>query len=299
MRELTVTEQFALIALTGQDSKHETAAKKMAVIGIAIAQMMQNTLFDNTEDDILKLKVQLENRVIKLKGMRTKERKKVEEEIVNILKAQQCLTEIPNILGCDINYYTANVTMKEYKSDEKLYMQITESIRAAILEPGDIPEEIIILLWLIRECGCMCDIFSVNEQCIVENRLLEISMANPLYQMILSLEFHDKALAAYKKFLSKKRNLFKNPYLEGVNLLFPFLDRRQAIFIDMVITGTTVKERRQTAIDFLIKQGHSCEEIKSGTETIVKVDNGYYRIFPATRRYQLPVQGIQLLPVYK
>ena len=35
--------------------------------------------------------------------------------------------------------------------------------------------------------------------------------------------------------------------------MFPFLDRRQAIFIDMVIMGTSVKDRRSAAIAFLEK----------------------------------------------
>lgn len=96
-----------------------------------------------------------------------------------------------------------------------------------------------------------------------------------------------------------KHKIFTNPYLEGVNLMFPFLDRRQAIFIDMVIMGTSVKDRRSAAIAFLEKNGHTCEKIKNGTETIVKVDNEYYRIFPSTRSFKIPIQGVELLPVYK
>lgn len=41
-----------------------------------------------------------------------------------------------------------------------------------------------------------------------------------------------------------QRELFRNPYMEGVNILYPFLDRRQAIFIDFVVLGTTVVDRR-------------------------------------------------------
>ncbi|MFR6328786.1 MAG: hypothetical protein ACLUOI_08145 [Eisenbergiella sp.] len=37
------------------------------------------------------------------------------EEFTDILKAEGILKEIPNLLGCDMNYYTANVTMREYK----------------------------------------------------------------------------------------------------------------------------------------------------------------------------------------
>lgn len=50
---------------------------------------------------------------------------------------------------------------------------------------------------------------------------------------------------------------------------------------------------------FLEKNGHTCEKIKNGTETIVKVDNEYYRIFPSTRSFKIPIQGVELLPVYK
>ena len=101
------------------------------------------------------------------------------------------------------------------------------------------------------------------------------------------------------RFLREKHNLFRNPYLEGVNLVFPFLERRNAIFIDFSILGTDVKERRAAAVAFLRERGHRVEEVKSGTETFLKVENAYYRIFPGARLvYKLPVQGVNLVPVY-
>ena len=39
----------------------------------------------------------------------------------------------------------------------------------------------------------------------------------------------------------KRVNCLKNPYLEGVSLAFPYLERRKAIFIDCVVFGTNVK----------------------------------------------------------
>ena len=53
--------------------------------------------------------------------MNAKERNALEKEFTDILKAEGILKEIPNLLGCDMNYYTANVTMREYKSDSALY----------------------------------------------------------------------------------------------------------------------------------------------------------------------------------
>lgn len=91
--------------------------------------------------------------------MKRKERNALEKEFTDILKAEGILKEIPNLLGCDMNYYTANVTMREYKSDSALYQSLIEKIRACALEQTELPEDIVILLWLFRESGCMHDIF--------------------------------------------------------------------------------------------------------------------------------------------
>ena len=89
------------------------------------------------------------------------------------------------------------------------------------------------------------------------------------------------------------------PFIRN-NLLFPFLDRRQAIFIDFVIFGTDVAGRRMAILNYLTEKGHYVEEVKNGSETLLKVDNYYYRVFPMTKvYYKVPVQGANLVPVYK
>ena len=66
-----------------------------------------------------------------------------------------------------------------------------------------------------------------------------------------------------------------------------------------MILGTNVKERRMAVMEHLTKMGHYVEEVKSGSETLLKVDNAYYRIFPMTKRaYKVPIQGANLVPVY-
>ena len=82
-----------------------------------------------------------------------------------------------------------------------------------------------------------------------------------------------------------------------------YLERRQAIFIDCVIFNTTLKERRIAAMEHLCKMGHYVEEIKNGSETLLKIDNAYYRIFPRTKmgagyKFRVPIQGVSLVPVY-
>lgn len=92
--------------------------------------------------------------------------------------------------------------------------------------------------------------FSQEEQEKVRIKLVQAAEEKSLYKAILEQEFHSAVWLLGLKFMNWKHKIFTNPYLEGVNLMFPFLDRRQAIFIDMVIMGTSVKDRRSAAIAF-------------------------------------------------
>ena len=130
--------------------------------------------------------------------------------------------------------------------------------------------------------------------------MIELAEQEPVIRVIWDLEIYRWTEKLSQQLLGAKKNLFKNPYLEGVNLLFPFLDRRQAIFIDFVIFGTDVAGRRMAILNYLTEKGHYVEEVKNGSETLLKVDNYYYRVFPMTKvYYKVPVQGANLVPVYK
>ena len=81
--------------------------------------------------------------------------------------------------------------------------------------------------------------------------------------------------------------------------MVPFLERRSAIFIDFVVLGTTVADRRKEVLCYLSERGHYAEEVKNGRETLLRIDNSYYRIFPMTKAaYHIPIQGASLVPVY-
>lgn len=299
MREYSLSEQLALLVLDGQDSGHSTVAKKAAVLSIAAAEILQGFVEAGGEDYLLSSKAEFSKKIQAVKKMNRKERRALELKMADKLAEAGVLWEIPNLLGCDMNYYTAEITMREYKADEVEYLRIVESIRAEVLEPGEVTLEMVSMLWLLRESGAMHDIFSVDEQNWIEQKLVALKTENEAYRVILNAEFHSAARNGYLGFLRWKQNAFKNPYMEGVNLAFPFLDRKQAVFIDMVVLGTSVEDRRKATIDFLRKYGHTCEEVKNGTETLVKIDNRYYRIWPTVRTYKLPVQGVELQPVYK
>ena len=299
MKDLVLSQQYAIVALDGQESLHPSISKSAAVRGIAAAKVLEKVIGTDEECQISDFVSGLNEAVELAKNLKKKDAKQIEKETAALLEADGILEEIPDILGCDMDYYTAGVELKAYRSDDNTYLRIREGLRAEILEDGAVTVECAVLLWLFRESGCIHDLFSVSEQDRVQERMTEAASQNEIFRTLWQAEFHSAVESFAGRFLRAKHDLFKNPYLEGVNLIFPYLERRKSIFIDFVIFGTDVKERRIAVMEHLTKMGHYVEEVKVGSETLIKVDHAYYRIFPATKRsYKVPIQGANLVPVY-
>lgn len=298
MKELTLSQQYAVIALNGLESLHPSIAKKAVLRGIAAAKVMEGML--QTEDcEEEKFISMLDEAVERAKSLKKNESKKIETQMAEELEKDGWMEQVPDLLGCDMDYYTAGVELKAYRSEESIYLRLREGLRAEILDEGEISLECALLLWLHRESGCIHDLFSVTEQNEVQERMLDLSVKSVKYRALWQAEFHSTLENFVGKFLKAKKKLFKNPYLEGVNLIFPFLERRKAIFIDFVVFGTNVTERRTAIMEHLCKMGHYVEEVKVGSETLLKIDNSYYRVFPFTKRaYKVPIQGANIVPVY-
>lgn len=300
MKELVLSRQYAVIALDGLESLHPSMAKSAVIRAIAAAKVLEEVMYTEAESDPAVFIPKLNEAVEAAKDLGKKGAKQIEEEMASLLEADGLMEQIPDILGCDMDYYTAGVELKAYRSDEDTYIRIREGLRAEILEEGVISTECAVLLWLLRESGCIHDLFSVSEQDQVQRRMTDAAAENEIFRAMWQTEFHSAVESFAGRFLRAKHNLFKNPYLEGVNLIFPYLERRKAIFIDFVVLGTDVQSRRIAVMEHLSKMGHYVEEVKSGSETLLKIDNAYYRIFPTVKRaYKVPIQGANLVPVYQ
>lgn len=298
MKELILSQQYALLALNGQESLHPSVAKNAVLRAIAAARVLETELGRDT-NSFSEFSAALQKAVQIAKTLKKKEASQIEQEVVNALKAEELLKEVPDLLGCDMDYDTSGIELKAYLSDEISYVRIKEGLRAEILEDGPISLEYAVLLWLLRESGCIHDLFSISEQSRVEERMTEGAAQDEQYRTLWEAEFHSIFEGVMNRFVKTKSKLFKNPYLEGVNLAFPYLDRRKSVFIDMVILGTNVADRRAAAIEYLSKKGFTVEEIRIGSETLLKIGNIYYRIFPMTKTaYKVPIQGVNLVPAY-
>ena len=299
MKELILSQQYALLALNGQESLHPSVAKNAVLRAVAAAQVLETELGKVDTSSFSEFSAALQKAVQIAKTLKKKEASQIEQEVVNTLKAEELLKEVPDLLGCDMDYDTSGIELKAYLSDEISYVRIREGLRAEILEDGPISLEYAVLLWLLRESGCIHDLFSISEQSRVEERMTEGAAQDEQYRTLWEAEFHSIFEGAMNRFVKTKSKLFKNPYLEGVNLAFPYLDRRKSVFIDMVIWGTNVADRRAAAVEYLSKKGFTVEEIRIGSETLLKIGNIYYRIFPMTKTaYKVPIQGVNLVPAY-
>lgn len=298
MDQLSLSEKYAIIAMDGLTSTHPSMAKSAALRSIVVAKGLEE-IIDMPETHLEEFTAKFMEMLKSAQKLNKKIEKQVEDEIINLLENKGMICKVPDLLECDMNYYTSGLQLKAYRSQENIYCKIIEDLRTEILDTGTISIEYAVLLWLLRESGCIHVCFSAAEQNYVQSRMIQLSAKNTIYQIIWKTEFHSVLGELSIRFLRVKQNLFSNPYLEGVNLVFPFLQRRNAIFIDFVILGTNVKERRAETIRFIRERGHKVEEVKLENETLLKIDNAYYRIFPYTKRvYKLPVQGINLVPVY-
>ncbi|GAA6377685.1 hypothetical protein I230019B6_30460 [Firmicutes bacterium i23-0019-B6] len=299
MKELILSQQYALLALNGQESLHPSVAKNAVLRAIAAARVLEIEMGKADTSSFSEFSAALQKAVQIAKTLKKKEASQIEQEVVNALKAEELLKEVPDLLGCDMDYDTSGIELKAYLSDEISYVRIKEGLRAEILEDGPISLEYAVLLWLLRESGCIHDLFSISEQSRVEERMTEGAAQDEQYRTLWEAEFHSIFEGVMNRFVKTKSKLFKNPYLEGVNLAFPYLDRRKSVFIDMVIWGTNVADRRAAAIEYLSKKGFTVEEIRIGSETLLKIGNIYYRIFPMTKTaYKVPIQGVNLVPAY-
>lgn len=298
MENYSLREKLAIIGLNGVDAVNMSMAKQAVLRGISIAGTLEEWLLRMEECESSTFQNTFIPVLDTVKRMSKKQLKALEQEIAGDLKGKGILEEVQDLLACDMNYETAGLSMRQYRSIPETYLLIREAVRAEVLEDGILSTECICLLWLFRETGVLHDLFTVSEQETVHAKLTDHAAKQPVIAVLLESEVHRAGEIFGIKYLKFKKELFCNPYLQGINLMFPFLERRQAIFIDFVVLGTDVAGRRQMVISYLMERGHYVEEINHGEETLLKIDNACYRVFPTTKWAKLPIQGVSLIPFY-
>ena len=289
MTELTLTERFALVALNAQDSLHLTTAKKAALRCISAARILEEYI-----DGLWPSQKVLESELKEAVSLSSREMKKLEAEVKKSLEEKQLIHEIPNLLACDMDYVTAAVNIFEYRSDDTEYTCQVEGMRAELMEEGNISDEVICLLWLLRESSCFYDLFSKAEQDYLSSRISELYLHSPLAKLLLPIEVHKGFEAFSHNFLKKKKELFTTKTGTGLLFIFPFFERSQSIFIGADAWFSGDDKRLESVIRRLESQQHEVHVLRAGTVPLLKIDNLYYECVPTQKVIKVPIQGIRL-----
>jgi len=324
MTELTLTQQFTMIALNAQRSLEMTNAKIVALRCMAVAVILEVYLDSGFTQDKNKLVLKkdvlnhshsiryretilqpLGHTIGDLSGWLKQasllsKRKLIEFEhaISDSLKEMSLLEEIPHILGCDLYFHSAGVEIKGYRSHIQEYTMITEHIRAEILEDGTVTDETICMLWLLRESGCMHDFFSRNELEQVSARMYRLHQDNPLGKALYGIRIHRGIELAIKQFLRMKKVAVKTPVGSGLNFLFPILERSQSVFIDTEAMFSNSTKRLHDVRMRLESMDHAVKVLGDGTIPIIKIDNTVYEAIPYATYGRVPIHGVRLLPIH-
>ena len=322
MKDLSFAQEYALIALNAQDISHMTTVKKVALRAVSAAVVLECYLNGELTEkngqlelnpDKLKDAALYEEPVLSILSAKKSRKpadlcswvtsaarlpvrrlKKLEHFISDYLKDSSLLEEIPNILGCDMFYVTAGVTIKEYCCEITTYSKITESLRAEVLEDIALTDEAICTLWLLRESGCIYDIFSNNEHKKVLERINSAREKKGLAKTLFNIHIRRSAETAITNFLKKKKYNMHTEIGTGINFTFPFLERSQSVFIDTEKYFSNAVERLADVEARLTANGHKYTVLHEGQVPLIKIDNIVYEAIPDAIAQRIPIQGVRL-----
>lgn len=326
MTDLKLAQSFSLMALNAQSSLHMTTVKKVALRSMAAAVILevyldgrfaqtenklvlQNDVLDSSRsilyrEAILKPLFRKNDRVEgeliwwlkRASNLPIKKLKKFEHAIADSLKEKDLLEEIPSLLGSDMYFDSSGVEIKEYRSNIDAYTRTTENIRAEILEEGLVTDEIICMLWLLRESGCMHDFFSRNELEKVNARMNELYQSSLLAKALFPIQIRHGLELGFKQFIKMKKKFAMTYVGSSINFFFPMLERSQAVFIETESWFTNSTQRLNEVIKRLVSYGHEVTVLEKGSISTIKIDNVVYEAAPHFVMMRVPIQGVRLVP---
>ncbi|MEK5477150.1 hypothetical protein NYE70_09360 [Paenibacillus sp. FSL R5-0407] len=326
MADLKLAESFAMVALNAQRSLELTMAKKVALRCMAAAVILELNLEGGLQNQVAQMRLKQDttggspegtyrrtvlvplaggkrdldqelpwwlHRVSRLSAGKLV---RFERSMAASLEERGLLEQIPHLLGCDLYFHSAGVSIKEYRSHVEEYARITEFLRADVLEDGTMTDQSVCMLWLLRESGCMHDLFSRNELDQVTRRMVSLMQSRPLAKTLYPLRIRRGFEIAVKQLLQFKKRAVSTQAGSGVNFLFPILERSQAIFIDTEAMLPGPEARLRDVLTRLESKGHRVKVLSKGQVPNLKIDNLVYEAIPHAVYGRVPIHGVRLLP---
>lgn len=321
MKDITLTQGFALLALNAQASDRMTVARRAALRCIAAASLLEAAL-DHAlpldaapalPDSALSLYQQIALSEMHVRDadaplskciavaahLRDRQLKKIERAVTESLMGEGLLESIPSLISCDLYIHEAGVEYTEYRADQSAYLGIAERLRAEVLENGTLTDDCVAMLWLLRESGALTDLFAEEELTAVGARTLEAYRTNPFARTLYLIKIHSFVEHSIKGMLRAKSKLLATDAGLGINFLCPLLERSQSIFIEAEGIGAKAEGRMESIRERLSLLGHRWEILHEGRVPLVRIDNVVYECIPdgttlAGGSFCVPIYGVRL-----
>lgn len=165
MTNLSLQDRFSLISLNALNSTRNSTAKKVAIRCISAAGVLDRFLQETEEltEDSDEYRSRLDALSVSLKEaahLSSSAAKELEHTVYTRLNNLGLMTEASSLVSCDLEFSSAGNKILEYRTDSDEYSRQTESLRAELMEEGNVFDETVCMLWLLRESSCFYDLFS-------------------------------------------------------------------------------------------------------------------------------------------
>ena len=300
MTNLSLQDRFSLISLNALNSTRNSTAKKVAILCISAAGVLDRFLQETEEltEDSDEYRSRLDALSVSLKEaahLSSSAAKELEHTVYTRLNNLGLMTEASSLVSCDLEFSSAGNKILEYRTDSDEYSRQTESLRAELMEEGNVFDETVCMLWLLRESSCFYDLFSREEQKYLTSRINELYLNSLLAKTLLSVSIHNALDSAALGLFSKKKAIFSTQLGTGVLFQVPFMERSSAVFIESEELYCNAEKRLESVIARLEENGNEVHVIRAGTVPLLQIDNLYYECIPTQHKYyRVPVFGVQL-----
>lgn len=300
MTNLSLQDRFSLISLNALNSTRNSTAKKAAIRCISAAGVLDQFLQETEEltEDSDEYRSRLDALSVSLKEaahLSSSAAKELEHTVYTRLNNLGLMTEASSLVSCDLEFSSAGNKILEYRTDSDEYSRQTESLRAELMEEGNVFDETVCMLWLLRESSCFYDLFSREEQKYLTSRINELYLNSLLAKTLLSVSIHNALDSAALGLFSKKKAIFSTQLGTGVLFQVPFMERSSAVFIESEELYCNAEKRLESVIARLEENGNEVHVIRAGTVPLLQIDNLYYECIPTQHKYyRVPVFGVQL-----
>lgn len=203
--------------------------------------------------------------------------------------------EISALLECDLNYQSSQISVREYRADFTQYHMEIEYIRSEVLEGGTTLDEVIALIWLLKQSGDVKSIFSRDELNLVQNIENQLFRENSFGRELFSSIMGGELSRGWKSLLNIKKDFALTGLGKGLVLKAPIIQKDESIFIETSKMFPNANERLSDVKKILESKGHRCEVKYEGSISLMEIDNILYELVPdAVRLAMLNIHGVRL-----